>query len=136
MLLSPIEGMRNVTEWAKQPACWRRLAELKVEWPHEWSAELLSGEEHRHLERTAVKEQKILNGIEAQSAVVRAGADLWKQVKRWGADRDLLTQKEMDILDVACAMPRKLPSEKQCLAILKCLRKLRSEGCTLGPGAN
>jgi hypothetical protein len=127
----PLGSVKNVTEWAKHHACWDRVAALEVQWPPQWTEELLSSEEQQDRERLGTKEQQMLNGIEAQSAVVRAGAETWRQVRRWGAERRLLSQKELDILDVGASMPAKLPSEKQAMVILKALQKLRSEGCTL-----
>ena len=129
----PIGQVKNVTEWAKVSACWDRVSQLHISWPPQWLEELLSGEQQEDLERSAVKEQRMLNGIEAQSAVVVAGADVWRQLSEWGAHRKLLSQKELDILKIAASMPRKLPSEKQCMVVMKLLKKLRAEGCPLAP---
>ncbi len=131
VIVDPPAGVRNVTEWAKRQACWSRVAALQIEWSPSWLDELLTGSEQRSLARDAVKEQRMLNGIEAQSAVVRAGGATWREVQRWGTERRLLSQKEIEILDVAAAMPQKLPSEKQSVVVLKTLIKLRAEGCTL-----
>jgi putative heme iron utilization protein len=71
----------------------------------------------------------MLNDIEAQTAVVNAGGAFWLKVKEWGETRALLMQTEREILDVATAIPTKLPSGKQSLIILNVLEKLHSEGC-------
>ncbi len=133
VLTNPPAGLKNVTEWAKQQACWARVAALPIERPKPWLAELLSVDEQEDATKTAVKEQKVLNGIEAQRAVVGAGAEVWRRVKDFATDNDLLTSKELDILQVAASMPRLLPSEKQSIVILKALNKLRAEGCTIAP---
>jgi hypothetical protein len=131
VIVEPLAQVKNVTEWAKMSACWDRVAERKVPWPAAWLNELLSGEERQDLVRSAAKEQKMLNGIEAQKAVVNAGPDLWRRLKEWGAAQQLLSQKEMDIFAVAMSMPRKLPSEKQSIILMNVFAKLRVEGCPL-----
>ena len=51
----------------------------------------------------------MLNGIEAQMAVIKAGGETWRKVKEWGMSRSLLTPKDAEILDVAQACPRGFP---------------------------
>jgi len=125
-------NVSNVTEWAKQQACWNRVSGLKIGWPATLKNELVSKEEEREGKRTAVKDQKMLNGIDAQSAVVKAGGEFWRTVLDWGVERKSLTPMEIGILQTAAAMPRKLPSEKQSLLAMETLRKLHGEGCQIG----
>lgn len=33
VLVDPPAGMSNVTEWAKQQACWNRISALDIVWP-------------------------------------------------------------------------------------------------------
>lgn len=132
VLTDPSAGMKNVTEWAKQQACWSRVSALQVDWPAMWLGELLTADEQRQNARSAIRDQKVLNGIEAQTAVVNAGGDAWKEIRRWAAENRLLSEKELEILDVAGAIPIRLPTEKQCTVIMKALKKLRDEGCPFG----
>jgi hypothetical protein len=131
VIVAPAPGIKNVTEWAKQQACWHRVKELKVEWPRGLRSGLVSKEEKKEEEKFAVKEQKMLNGIEAQAAVVQAGGAFWKEVKGWGDNKKLLSIKEASILSVAASIPAKLPSEKQCIAAIETLLKLNEEGCPI-----
>lgn len=133
ILIDPPPGAKNVTEWAKKSACWTRIQERKVAWPRPFLDELLTGEEQAGIQRSAAKDQKVWNGIEAQSAVVNAGADTWRSIRTWAKDKRLLSEKELEILDVAAGMPSKIPSEKQSVVIMKSLRKLREEGCPIRP---
>ena len=126
------ESMRNVTEWAKQQACWDRVTRLNVAWPVALEAELLSSADRTDAKRTAVKDQRMLNGIEAQTVVVQAGADFWSAVKAWDASKSLLSPDDVGILDVAASVPAKVPSEKQSLRAIEILRRLHEEGCQLG----
>ena len=125
------DRMRNVTEWAKQQACWSRVMGLHVAWPEALEAELVSGAERDEVKRTAVKEQKMLNGIEAQTVVFQAGSALWSDVKVWGMSKGLLSPDDQGILDVAISIPAKVPSEKQSLRTIEILQRLREEGCQM-----
>ena len=134
VIVDPPERIRNVTEWAKQQACWSRVMSLQVEWPDALEAELVSSAERDEVKRTAVKDQKMLSGIEAQIVVVQAGAALWSDVKVWGVSKELLSPDDQGILNVAISMPAKVPSENQSLRTIEILRRLREEGCQLGIG--
>lgn len=130
-LIETPDGIRNVTEWAKQQACWKRIKESTLGWPRPWINQLVSQDEVKKSERTAVKEQKVLNGIEAQTAVYAAGPDFWKELFEWGNTRSLLTPSEHGVLQVAAEIPSKIPTEKQSEVALQALRKLNSQGCQL-----
>jgi len=132
VLVSPPAGISNVTEWAKQQACWARVKAIDVEWPAAWLDELIGKDHIKAGKRDGIKDQKLLNGIEAQSIVVSAGGQLWEQLSGWGQSRKLLSPTELGILRVAASVPMKIPSEKQCLKVIESLRKLRSEGCVIG----
>lgn len=132
VIVNPPAGMRNVTEWAKQQACWDRVASAEVVWPSQWLSELLTRDEQKEKNSSAVKDQKVLNGIEAQTAVVKAGGATWHSVKEWGVSRSLLSPTDVGILEVCGCVPDKIPSEKQCLRVLETLARLRSEGCPIG----
>lgn len=132
VLVSPPAGVSNVTEWAKQQACWARVKVLDISWPTPWADELIDKERLKEGKRTSIKDQKLLNGIEAQSLVVSAGGQLWQQLCAWGQTRKLLSPTELGVLQVAASVPSKIPSEKQALKVLESLRKLRFEGCVIG----
>ncbi len=132
VIVDPPEGMRNVTEWAKQQACWHRVMTLHVTWPEALDSELVSSVERSEVKRAAVKDQRLLNGIEAQTRVVQAGSALWREVKVWGMSRALLSAADQGILDVAISIPAKVPSEKQSVRTIEILQRLHEEGCQLG----
>jgi hypothetical protein len=46
----------------------------------------------------------------------------------WGRQRQLVTPDEDSFLSVAVAMPRKLPTEKQCARLLQIKTRLEEEG--------
>lgn len=119
--------MRNVTEWAKKPACWHRVKTAAGPLPDEFVDELLSPHERREGRRSAVRDQRQLDGIEAQTAVLKAGGPFWRDVATWGSERRLLTTKEVGILQVAGRIPAALPSEAQVRVLVKTLDRLREQ---------
>ena len=131
VIIDPPDGMRNVTEWAKQQACWSKVERLRVEWPEALETELVGSDERTEEVRAAKKDQQMLNGIDAQTIVVNAGPALWSEVKAWGMSKRLLSPADQGILDVAISVPAKIPSEKQSLRTIGILRRLREEGCQL-----
>ena len=132
VIVDPPHGMRNVTEWAKHQACWHRVMGLHISWPDALETELVSSSEREVVKRAAVKDQQMLNGIEAQMVVVQAGSALWSDVKVWGMSKGLLSPDDQGILEVAISMPDRVPSEKQSVRTIEILQRLREEGCQLG----
>lgn len=132
VLTVPPSGMSNVTEWAKQQACWHRVAALQIDWPKVFLRELITFEEQQEAQTDGIRDQRLLNGIEAQTIVVNAGGQLWRTVKEWGTARRLLSPMEAGILDVAASVPSRVPSEKQSLIAIDTLKKMHDEGCQIG----
>lgn len=128
VLVEPPTGIRNVTEWAKKQACWERTKALSVDLPRAFMNELINKDENRLEKREARKDQKVLNGIEAQTMVVTAGGHFWSGVRAWGTEQSLLTDIDDGVLKVAGLIPTKLPTEKQCLKIVEIYRRLRASG--------
>ena len=128
VLVHPPEGISNVTEWAKKQACWERVRRLPTKSALAFVNELISEEERRSERLAGRRDQKLLNGIEAQTAVVQAGAAFWKDVLSWGHSRGLLTIRETAVIKLATRLPAKIPSEAQSLVAVKALEKLRTEG--------
>ena len=134
VIVDPPSGSKNVTEWAKQQACWSRVERVEIDWPLELERVLLSRSEGEQLAKEANAVQKVDNGIEAQTQVLNAGAQAWQEVETWGRERALVSDKESSILKICAAIPKKVPTEKQCVVAIETLRRLHKEGCQLLPG--
>ena len=126
VLIDPPEGMRNVTEWAKKQACWSRAEAIRIRWPSGLADELMSIEDRRSADRSARIDQRELNGIEAQMAIVNAGGEFWANALAWGREHGLLSPTEIGVLGVASNVPRQLPTEKQSLRVIQALEKLQA----------
>jgi hypothetical protein len=134
-LLRPMQGISNISEWAKREACWARMIEDMDEFADllsdEFDGECLSREDHLSDKRAARNTQKVDNGIEAQTKILAIPAARWTVVRETLASKRLLTPKEIGILNVAVQMPMKIPTEKQCAVLLDTIEKARAEGISL-----
>lgn len=128
VLVNPPEGISNVTEWAKKQGCWDRVQRLDAKLPSSFVDGLISSEEQKDTARHARREQKQLNGIEAQIAVVNAGGKFWADALAWGRSHALLTPTQCGVLGVAARIPQRTPTEKQCAVAIEALGKIQGEG--------
>ena len=60
--------------------------------------------------------------------VVELGPAYWRKLQAWGRQGGLVSPGDDSILSVAGAMPRKLPTEKQCARLAQIKRRLEEEG--------
>ncbi|WP_298331363.1 AIPR family protein [Asticcacaulis sp.] len=131
-LLRPMQGISNISEWAKREACWTRMLDHLDEFanllPQEFTSECLSHDEHLSEKRSARNTQKLDNGIEAQTKILAIPAAKWNMIHDTLVSKRLLTPKEMGVLKIAMQMPMKLPTDKQCAVLLETLNKAISEG--------
>lgn len=130
VLMSPDTGYRNISEWAKQVGCWERIKKVKIDWDPVFVEELIDKDAEKETLQDAAKDQKMLNGIEAQEIVIQEGAEFWLNVYNWMVRQGEGSDKDRGIMNAAATMTaRKIPSEKQCIYILDLMKKLRAIGC-------
>jgi hypothetical protein len=84
------------------------------------------GRKEKEYVRSAKKDQKELNSIGAQIAVVRAGVAFWNQLALWGVDKHKLSDMDMDLLRLISQ--GNVLSDKQSKAVLGTYSRLRGEG--------
>jgi hypothetical protein len=131
VILNPPVAGRLPTEWAKDPECTKRLAALDFEYPPEFLDELLSTAEYQGTQVWARKDQKLTESVNSQIFVAKQGPLFWEAVRDWGESREQLTQKDMNLLDVAISEP--LPTERQAEYIYKLYTKLKKAGMPVEP---
>ena len=133
-IINPPQGISNISEWCKKDACWSRLQsnieKLEKSLPDEFWNDLVSLEEQNLEGRDARKTQKIDNGIDAQKKAVKIPANVWSKIMEELTKKHLLSPKEMGILEIACQIPDKIPSEKQSVILMDVLEKASAEGVT------
>lgn len=120
----PASGMRNMSEWAKQQACWAALRARELEYADDFESCLTLKDDAKATERDERRKKKEIDGISAQSEVVRRGGDFWREVLDRGSAQGSLSFKDQQILLVCASIPRKLPSELQCKHAMKVLERL------------
>lgn len=135
IIINPPHGISNINEWCKKDACWIRIQDRRENiarlLPSEFYAQLLSQEAHSAEERTAKQLQRVDNGIEAQRRVLAIPIGEWARISEALLQKNLLTPKEIGILNMAKQIPEKLPSERQCIVLLDVLGKARAEGVNI-----
>ncbi len=128
VITNPPAGVRNMSEWAKQQACWNGLKGRSLDYGAEFDGCLVLAENARANERDQRKKKREIDGISAQSEVVNRGADFWREILELGIADRKRTPKDQQILQVCASMPRQLPSELQCKHALRVLERLREQG--------
>lgn len=128
-LLSPPAGATsNVSEWAKNEACWNavRVDKLLL---HESIAEcLMDHEQSKELEKDAGRDDVIHKGIKTQTYVIEKGPEHWDKLRDWNNSTNKLTPKELSILEIARNIPRKIPTEAQCNVLVAAEKRATEEG--------
>jgi AIPR protein len=128
VITHPPTGVRNMSEWAKQQACWNGMKGRTLNYDEDFESCLTLVKTVRTDERDEKAKKAIEDGINAQSEVVTFGADFWKEVLAWGRDRKRLTPKDQQILEVCVSMPRRVPSDLQSRHALGVLGRMRDLG--------
>jgi len=124
MLHNPPARIQNISEWAKQQTFWDHVRGTVMDWPDSLHPMLISKSAQKEKRKDAKKDQTVLNGIEIQTRVSKAGAEFWKAVVSWAVDRSLLLESEQNIMGML--IQGELPSEKQCITIWGTLDRLQS----------
>lgn len=131
-LTNPPSGITNIGQWAKGIGCWQTIKELEIKLPEAFFNELISKEEISTEKKEAKKVQRIDNGIEAQKLVFKiAEQGKWCEIKQFGIENDMLTQQEIKLFDIACAIPNKIPQEWQALEIINAYHNLEDIGLSV-----
>ena len=130
VILSPDGGVRNIGEWAKKQACWKRLSDLELEYPTAVEDALISIEEARSIADAGRKDIAITDGVELQKRVFELGSEFWQKLLAWGTENRLLSPREAGILKTCSGIPQEIPSERQCVLAMKTMKKLSDLGFT------
>lgn len=128
IITHPPEGVRNFSEWAKKQACWKQLSDREIEYPEEFDHVLISPDIAKEAERGARADKAVETGVNAEIAVHKLGAAFWASALNWARERRLLSPREIGVIETCAAIPRKMPSEKQCAIAIAALAKLEGEG--------
>ena len=132
VITHPPSGVRNMSEWAKQQACWNGLKGRRLDYGAEFDGCLILEETARTSEREQRKKKREMDGISTQSEVVNRGPEFWREILARGVADRKLTPKDQQILQVCASMPRQLPSELQSKHAMNVLERMREQGLVSG----
>lgn len=131
-ITNPPPGISNISEWCKKEGCWIRLTEktdaISSILPEDFWGGLASNEDNLHEAKSARKIQKIDNDIEGQLQILAIPGGRWKTLCSQMTAKQLLTPKEIGIMNIAAQIPSKIPSESQSRILIGILERCRSEG--------
>lgn len=128
VITHPPEGVRNFSEWAKKQACWKGLEDRELTYPEEFDRVLISPDLANERAREARADKAVETSVEAELEVHRLGAAFWAEARNWARERGLLSPRENGVLETCAAIPKKMPSDKQCAIAVSALKKLQDEG--------
>lgn len=128
VITHPPEGMRNFGEWSKKETCWRWLAERDLDYGESFERVLISPDLAIEEVRDARAEKSVNVGADAQVQVFNLGGPFWTRARDWGREKELLSHREIGVINTCAAMPNKIPSPNQCLVAMAALEKLKEEG--------
>ena len=101
---------------------------MKIELSEDLEDCLISNEDNRHQNKLARKEQKVNNGINAQTEVVKYSAEHWKRLAEFAVEHHLVNATDVSALKMACQLPFKIPNSVQSRHLLDLESKARAEG--------
>ena len=127
-ITDPGRKVINVTQWCKRNECWESVRGIQCRLPKELESCLITIDEAKAEERKAKKEQKVVNGINAQVEVIKYPVEFWKRLSEFTVNNHLVTPTDVSALALACKMPNKLPNSYQCKRLLDLLDKAIEEG--------
>jgi len=132
-MTNPPSGIANISQWAKKEGCWLNIQNnLSIEISDTFLEELLEEENLKDEQKDAKKIQRIDNGIEAQKLVFKiAEQGKWFKIKQFGIDNNALSPLEIDLITIACNIPKQIPTEKQALIITNALHNLEDIGLSV-----
>tara|TARA_A100001015_G_C15041336_1_gene739856 strand:+ start:1313 stop:3337 length:2025 start_codon:yes stop_codon:yes gene_type:complete len=107
----------NVPHFCRKDICWQQIKKIDFDLSTD-IPEIMAQDEVDIDERSARKNQGILNGIEAQIYVVNKSGRFWKSLIDWNLIEQAFTEKELSILKIASHIPNKIPSENQSMTLI------------------
>jgi hypothetical protein len=123
----PLAG-QNISEWAKQQACKKRALETEVIALPGFDRFLVGKSETRAFEREQRSSQKVAEALSAVTEVMNFGSPMWRDVRSFATGRKILSPDDERALEIACTMPRYIPSDRQAERALSILARCKEKG--------
>ena len=123
-LTDPDRPQANVTQWAKQQACWERFRKKPVSLEHSIIDDLLSAPDARTAELDDRKQRALDSGFEGIQRVMEVGPEVWDTVYRASG----LSPTESDLIRLFGLQHGAVPSERQAASLLRLLGRMVTNG--------
>lgn len=127
-ITGPSRKVANVTQWCKKNDCWDEVKKISLDIPAGIEICLITIDEQKAAQKSAKKEQKVVNEIQVQTTVVNYPVDMWKKLSEFVVRNHMVTPTDVSALTIACQMPSKIPNTYQCKRLLALLKKASAEG--------
>ena len=127
-LTDPDRPVANVTQWCKRETCWNGIKKIEFTLPSDLENCLITMDDQKAAQRSAKKDQKIVNEIYAQTEVVNYPVEMWKRLAEFAVKNHLVTPTDVTALTIACKIPNKIPNTYQCKRLLALLERAVEEG--------
>lgn len=128
VIVTPPAGMRNMSEWARKQACWARLQDLDIAYPRELKMYFVAPSEAAAVAEEDRKRKDEDERIQSQVFVCNCGGEYWSEALKWGVDHELLTHKEVRVLERCSRIPLAIPNERDSTVAVSVLEKLQNGG--------
>lgn len=127
-LVNSSRPVQNVTEWAKKPDLWKRVAGLHIPVPAPIRASLVSKHAVIEVKKTARETQKLDNGISVQLRVINISQQDWIQLHDFALSNRLASPTDLSLLQLVTGRRPGVPSERQAARLLKLLDTAMARG--------
>src|SRR5699024_1978021 len=113
-ITDPSRKVANVTQWCKRNDCWEDVKKINLNIPEDIENYLITIDEQKVAQRSAKKEQKVVNEIQIQTTVVNYPVEMWKKLSEFVVKNHMVTPTDVSALTIACQMPLKIQNNYQC----------------------
>lgn len=127
-ITAPSRKVVNVTQWCKRNDCWEEVKKIQLKLPDSLKSCMITVAEQKSAQRSAKKDQKVVNEIYIQTEVVNYTVDMWKRLAEFAVAKHMVTPTDVTALTIACKMPAKIPNTYQCKRLLGLLQKAMEDG--------
>lgn len=126
----PYRQQINISTYCKQKACWDSLCRRNYILSAQTVSLLINPEDKKIEDIRAKKEQKFNNSMFVEVEIYKRGSDYWTKLRDKGIEQNLLSPKDIDLLNVAitCIKNEKIVTIKQAQAIWLIRDKLAEGG--------
>lgn len=120
----------NVTQWCKREKCWTNLKSLDFKLLPIIENILIDKSEKRKIEFEAREDQKLVSGFEAQMFIIDFGEVYWRNIRKWGTQRRLLSDEDTSLLETVESLIRrsKIPNSYQSKKLQDIRNRMLLEG--------